>query len=44
MKPGGLGEVVSSIYVEALNKALAYEDLYKILVLDFMEGAIEIDW
>ncbi|XP_028798528.1 ent-kaurene oxidase, chloroplastic [Neltuma alba] len=39
-----LGEVVNSIYVEQLGKTLTKEEIYRILVLDLMEGAIEVDW
>ncbi|XP_028757613.1 ent-kaurene oxidase, chloroplastic-like [Neltuma alba] len=39
-----LGEVVDAIFVEELGKTLTKDDLYKILVLDLMEGAIEVDW
>lgn len=39
-----IGEVVDEIYVEELGKTLTKDDLYKTLVLDLMEGAIEVDW
>lgn len=40
----GLGSDVESIYVEELGLTLSREDIYKILVLDMMEGALEVDW
>ncbi|GAU31865.1 hypothetical protein TSUD_114760 [Trifolium subterraneum] len=39
-----LGSDVESIYVEEFASTLSREDLYNILVVDFMEGAIEVDW
>ncbi|MCI03335.1 ent-kaurene oxidase chloroplastic-like, partial [Trifolium medium] len=39
-----LGSDVESIYVEEFASTLSKEDLYNILVVDFMEGAIEVDW
>ncbi|RDX67266.1 Ent-kaurene oxidase, chloroplastic, partial [Mucuna pruriens] len=39
-----LGSNVESIYVEELGNTLSREDIYKILVVDLMEGAIEVDW
>lgn len=39
-----LGSDVESIYVEELASTLSRDDMYKILVVDFMEGAIEVDW
>ncbi|RDX92218.1 Ent-kaurene oxidase, chloroplastic, partial [Mucuna pruriens] len=33
-----------SVYVEELGNTLAREGIYKILVVDLMEGAIEVDW
>lgn len=39
-----LGSDVESIYVEELASTLSREDLYNILVVEFMEGAIEVDW
>jgi ent-kaurene oxidase len=39
-----LGSDVESIYVEEFASRLSREDLYNILVVDFMEGAIEVDW
>lgn len=40
----GLGRNIESIYVEELERTLSRDDIYKILVLDMMEGAIEVDW
>ncbi|KAJ1410009.1 Cytochrome P450 [Sesbania bispinosa] len=40
----GLGNDVESIYVEEFGSTLSREDIYKILVLDIMEGATEVDW
>ncbi|KAI9113078.1 hypothetical protein K1719_015603 [Acacia pycnantha] len=39
-----MGEVVNAIYVEELGETITKDELYKSLVLDFMEGAIEVDW
>lgn len=39
-----LGCDVESIYVEEFGSRVSREELYKILVVDFMEGAIEVDW
>ncbi|TKY47998.1 Ent-kaurene oxidase [Spatholobus suberectus] len=39
-----LGSNVESIDVEELGGTLSREDIYKILVVDIMEGAIEVDW
>lgn len=39
-----LGRDVESIYVEELGATLSREELCQILVLDMMEGAIEVDW
>lgn len=39
-----LGSDVESIYVEEFGSRITKEELYKILVVDFMEGAIEVDW
>ncbi|WVY89523.1 hypothetical protein V8G54_035037 [Vigna mungo] len=39
-----LGSNIESVYVEELRATLSREDLYRILVLDMMEGAIEVDW
>ncbi|XP_061354350.1 ent-kaurene oxidase-like [Gastrolobium bilobum] len=40
----GMGNNVESVYVEELMRTLSREDIYKILVLDVMEGALEVDW
>ncbi|BAT81578.1 Ent-kaurene oxidase [Vigna angularis] len=40
----GLGSNIESVYVEEFSATLSREDLYRILVLDMMEGAIEVDW
>ncbi|XP_027344837.1 ent-kaurene oxidase, chloroplastic-like, partial [Abrus precatorius] len=40
----GLGTDVESIDVEKLGSTLSRDDIYKILVLDMMEGALEVDW
>ncbi|OMO87678.1 Cytochrome P450 [Corchorus capsularis] len=39
-----LGKDVESIYVEELGTTLSREELHKVLVLDMMEGAIDVDW
>ncbi|OIW09324.1 hypothetical protein TanjilG_01295 [Lupinus angustifolius] len=39
-----VGSNVESIYVEELGSTISKEDLHKILVVDPMEGAIEVDW
>lgn len=39
-----VGDVVNALYVEELGRTLTKEEMYKILVLDLMEGAIEVDW
>ncbi|XP_060199528.1 ent-kaurene oxidase isoform X2 [Lycium barbarum] len=39
-----LGKDLESIYVEELDATLPKEELLKILVLDIMEGAIDVDW
>ncbi|KAI3465379.1 hypothetical protein Pfo_022042 [Paulownia fortunei] len=39
-----IGEDVKSIYVEELGTTLSRQEIFKILVLDPMEGAIEVDW
>uniref|UniRef100_A0A7N0TQ36 ent-kaurene monooxygenase n=1 Tax=Kalanchoe fedtschenkoi TaxID=63787 RepID=A0A7N0TQ36_KALFE len=39
-----LGREVESIYVEELGATLSSEELCQVLVLDMMEGAIEVDW
>ncbi|GLT57913.1 hypothetical protein SLA2020_308500 [Shorea laevis] len=39
-----LGRDVESIYVEELGATLSRKDMHKILVVDMMEGAIDVDW
>nr|XP_016440820.1 PREDICTED: ent-kaurene oxidase, chloroplastic-like [Nicotiana tabacum] len=39
-----LGKDIESIYVEELDATLPREDVLKTLVLDIMEGAIDVDW
>lgn len=39
-----IGEDVESIYVEELGTASSRQEIFKILVVDPMEGAIEVDW
>ncbi|XP_073316717.1 ent-kaurene oxidase-like [Primulina huaijiensis] len=39
-----IGEDVDSLYVKDLDNTLSREEIFKILVLDPMEGAIEVDW
>ncbi|XP_040999077.1 ent-kaurene oxidase, chloroplastic [Juglans microcarpa x Juglans regia] len=39
-----LGHDVQSIYVEELGSTLSREEIFKILVTELMEGAIEVDW
>ncbi|GFP96557.1 ent-kaurene oxidase chloroplastic [Phtheirospermum japonicum] len=39
-----IGEDVQSIYVEELGTVLSRHEIFKILVIDPMEGAIEVDW
>lgn len=39
-----LGQDVESIYVEDLGVTMSREDIFKVLVQDPMEGAIEVDW
>ncbi|KAK4276639.1 hypothetical protein QN277_014765 [Acacia crassicarpa] len=39
-----MGEVVNAIYVKELGETITKDELYKSLVLVFMEGAIEVDW
>lgn len=39
-----LGKNIESVYVEELGSTLSREDIFKVLVLDLMEGAIEVDW
>ncbi|KAG5613188.1 hypothetical protein H5410_024469 [Solanum commersonii] len=39
-----LGKDIEAIYVEGLDATLPREELLNILVLDIMEGAIDVDW
>ena len=39
-----LGKDIESIYVEELGGNLSREEIFKVLVIDIMEGAIEVDW
>ncbi|KAF1898655.1 hypothetical protein Lal_00023664 [Lupinus albus] len=39
-----LGTNIESIYVKELGSTLLNEEIYRILVLDLMEGALEVDW
>ncbi|CAK9178595.1 unnamed protein product [Ilex paraguariensis] len=39
-----LGKDVQSIHVEELGTTLSRDEIFKILVLDPMEGAIDVDW
>ncbi|KAG9153058.1 hypothetical protein Leryth_012317 [Lithospermum erythrorhizon] len=39
-----LGRDVSSLYVDDFGSTLSRDEIFKILVLDPMEGAIEVDW
>lgn len=39
-----VGKVVESIYVKEIGATLSKDEIFKILVLDAMEGAIEVDW
>ena len=39
-----LGRDIESLYVKELGGELSRDDIYKVLVLDMMEGAIEVDW
>ncbi|CAI0558534.1 unnamed protein product [Linum tenue] len=39
-----IGKDVESIYVEELGSTVSREEIFRILVLDQMEGAIEVDW
>lgn len=40
----GIGEDVESVFVEELGSTLSREMMFKCLVADCMEGAIEVDW
>ncbi|XWS25692.1 hypothetical protein CRYUN_Cryun27aG0089300 [Craigia yunnanensis] len=39
-----LGKDVQSIYVEELGTSLSRKEIHKVLVIDMMEGAIDVDW
>ncbi|KAM7521060.1 hypothetical protein LguiB_020022 [Lonicera macranthoides] len=39
-----LGKDVESIHVEDLGTTLSREEIFEVLVIDPMEGAIEVDW
>lgn len=39
-----IGEDVSSIYIEEFGKTISRAEIFKILVHDQMEGAIDVDW
>ncbi|XP_006354942.1 ent-kaurene oxidase, chloroplastic-like [Solanum tuberosum] len=39
-----LGKDIEAIYVEGLDATLPREELLNILVLDIMDGAIDVDW
>lgn len=39
-----IGEDIDSLYVKDLDTTLSREEILKILVLDPLEGAIEVDW
>ncbi|XP_022876089.1 ent-kaurene oxidase, chloroplastic-like [Olea europaea var. sylvestris] len=39
-----IGKDVESIYVEELGAVLSRKEIFEILVIDPMEGAIEVDW
>ncbi|GMN72080.1 hypothetical protein TIFTF001_051932, partial [Ficus carica] len=39
-----LGKDIESIYVEEVGGNLSREEIFKVLVIDMMEGAIEVDW
>jgi ent-kaurene oxidase len=39
-----LGQDIDAIYVPELGTELTKKDLYKMLVVDPMTGAIEVDW
>ncbi|CAI0424077.1 unnamed protein product [Linum tenue] len=40
----GIGKDVECIYVEELGTTFSKEEIFRILVLDPMEGAIDVDW
>jgi ent-kaurene oxidase len=35
---------VESVYVEEFGSSLSREEIFKVLVSDLMEGAIDVDW
>lgn len=37
-------DIEKPIYVEELGTTLSRDEIFKVLVLDIMEGAIEVDW
>ncbi|XP_065880439.1 ent-kaurene oxidase [Euphorbia lathyris] len=39
-----LGKDVQSVFVEELGTSLSREEIFNVLVLDPMEGAIDVDW
>ncbi|KAI4366406.1 hypothetical protein MLD38_022287 [Melastoma candidum] len=39
-----LGDEVKAVYVEELGTTLSKDEIFKVLVLDMMHGAIEVDW
>ncbi|KAL2923120.1 Ent-kaurene oxidase chloroplastic [Bienertia sinuspersici] len=39
-----IGRDIQSLYVEELGTTLSRKEIFHILVLDMMEGAIEVDW
>lgn len=44
MDSQALGKDVESIHVEDLGTTLSREEIFEVLVIDPMEGAIEVDW
>lgn len=44
MDSQALGKDVESIHVEDLRTTLSREEIFEVLVIDPMEGAIEVDW
>lgn len=39
-----IGQDLQSLYVEELGTTLSRKEIFQILVLDMMQGAIEVDW
>ncbi|CAN0922164.1 Ent-kaurene oxidase [Linum grandiflorum] len=39
-----IGKEVESIYVEEFGTRVSREEMFKILILDLLEGCIEVDW